>query len=98
MLPFTLSINELCTNAIKYGALSNNSGRVHIALTLEDDARRLKLTWTEKDGPTVREPTHRSFGTKLINRLAEQLQGNVRLHYPPAGVLYELDAPVAALR
>ena len=98
VLPLTMSLNELCTNAVKYGALSNAAGRIEIASAIDDKALRFKLTWTETGGPPVREPTRRSFGTRLINRLAEQLHGDVRLRYEPAGVVYELDVPLAALR
>ena len=96
VLPITLSLNELCTNAVKYGALSNSTGRVEIALPVDD--KTLKLMWTEKGGPPVSEPTRRSFGTRLIERLAEQLHGGVRLKYEPAGFAYELDVPLSALR
>ncbi len=96
VLPITLSLNELCTNAVKYGALSSSKGRIAIALTV--DKKNLKLTWTEKGGPSVRAPKRRGFGTRLIGRLAEQLHGDVRLKYEPAGLVYELDVPVSALR
>ena len=98
VLPLTMSLNELCTNAVKYGALSNPTGRIEIAAAVEEKAPRFRLTWIEKGGPAVREPTRRSFGTRLINRLAEQLHGQARLRYEPAGVVYELDAPLAAVR
>ncbi len=98
VLPFTMSLNELCTNAVKYGALSNTTGRIEITSVVDEKAQRFKLTWTEKGGPPVREPTRRSFGTRLINRLADQLHGDVRLKYEPAGVVCELDVPLAALR
>lgn len=98
VLPLTLSLNELCTNAVKYGALSNSTGRVEIASTVDEKAQRFKLTWTESGGPVVREPARRGFGTRLIGRLADQLHGDVRLRYEPAGAVYELDAPLAALR
>ena len=77
VLPLTMSLNELCTNAVKYGALSVNEGRIVIASSVDDWAQRIKLIWTESGGPPVREPTRHSFGTRLINRLAEQLHGEV---------------------
>jgi two-component sensor histidine kinase len=98
VLPLTMSLNELCTNAVKYGALSVPEGRIAISLAPDAAAQRLRLVWTETGGPAVREPVRTSFGTRLINRLAEQLHGNARLHYAPEGVVYELDVPVAALR
>lgn len=93
-----MSLNELCTNAVKYGALSNTTGRIDITSTVDEKAQRFRLTWTERGGPAVQEPTRRSFGTRLINRLAEQLQGNVRLRYEPTGLVYELDVSLAVLR
>ena len=98
VLPLTMSLHELCTNAVKYGALSNATGRINITSIVDDKAQRLKLTWTESGGPVVREPTRHSFGTRLINRLADQLHGNVRLRYEPEGVVYELEVPLAALQ
>jgi two-component sensor histidine kinase len=98
VLPLTMSLNELCTNAVKYGALSAADGRISIALAPDQQAQRVKLTWTETGGPVVREPTRRGFGMRLINRLADQLHGNGRLRYAPQGVEYELDVPLAALR
>jgi two-component sensor histidine kinase len=93
-----MSLNELCTNAVKYGALSNSTGRIEIKSQVDEKAQRFKLKWTERGGPADQEPTQRSFGTRLINRLAEQLQGDVRLRYEPAGMVYELDIPLAVLR
>lgn len=95
VLPLTMSLNELCTNAVKYGALSNTTGRINITSTVEDKAQRLRLTWKESGGPVVREPTQSSFGTRLINGLADQLHGNVRLRYEPIGLVYELDIPLS---
>jgi len=98
VLPLTMSLNELCTNAVKYGALSNAAGRIELTLTVDKKTQLFKLTWTEKGGPAVQEPTRRSFGTRLINRLADQLHGDVRLRYEPAGFVYELDIPLAVLQ
>jgi two-component sensor histidine kinase len=96
VLPISLSLNELCTNAVKYGALSNRRGRIEITSRIDEST--LKLTWTESGGPVVREPTRHSFGTRLIGRLAKQLHGEVKLKYEPAGFVYELNIPLSALR
>jgi two-component sensor histidine kinase len=98
VLPLTMSLNELCTNAVKYGALYNTMGHIDITSTVDKKTLRFKLTWTETGGPAVQEPTRRSFGTRLIGRLADQLQGRVKLRYEPTGVVYELDIPLAVLR
>lgn len=98
VLPLAMSLNELCTNAVKYGALSNRTGRIEIASAVDETAQRLKLTWTEQDGPAVVEPTRRSFGTRLMGRLADQLRADVRLKYEPKGAVYELDVPLTSLQ
>jgi two-component sensor histidine kinase len=97
VLPITMSLNELCTNAVKYGALSNPAGRIELASAVDEKTRRFRLTWTEKDGPAVEPPTRRGFGTRLITRLADQLLGHAELKYEPAGLVYELDVPLEAL-
>lgn len=98
ILPLIMSLNELCTNAIKYGALSNETGRVNITTTVDEKTQLFTLTWTETGGPMVQAPTRRSFGTRLLGGLATQLHGDVRVRYDPVGVAYELNIPLALLR
>ena len=98
ILPLTMSLNELCTNAVKYGALSSETGRVEIASMVNEETQLFMLTWTETGGPHVHEPTRRSFGTRLLGALATQLHGDVRVRYEPAGVVYHLEIPLALLR
>jgi two-component sensor histidine kinase len=98
VLPLTMSLNELCTNAVKYGALSVPAGRIAITLLVDEKSDRFKLTWTEADGPIVQESKRLSFGTRLINRLAEQLHGKAHLTYETQGITYELDIPLSALQ
>jgi PAS domain S-box-containing protein len=75
-LALAMALQELATNAVKYGALSNETGQVRIAWRDGDD--RLHLTWTEQGGPAVTPPSRRGFGTRLIERsLASDLDGEV---------------------
>jgi two-component sensor histidine kinase len=92
-----MTLNELCTNTTKFGALSIPSGRIEIAWAVDGPASRLHLTWSEKDGPIVQAPTKRSFGTRLIETLGQQLKGEVRITYEPSGLVYALDVPLASL-
>ena len=85
VLPLAMSLNELCTNAVKYGALTVTAGRVAISVVAGEQSQRFKMTWTETGGPVVRQPKRQSFGTRLLNRLADQLDGNVQLNYEPGG-------------
>lgn len=98
VLPLAMVLNELCTNAVKYGALSNKAGRVEITTVVDDARERFRLTWTERDGPVVQEPTYRNFGTRLIERsFASQLKAGAQLTFLPAGVVCVLDIPLASL-
>jgi two-component sensor histidine kinase len=97
VLPLTMTLNELCTNAVKYGALSNPAGRAEIASRVDAKTQRFALTWIEHGGPVVQKPTRSGFGTRLIARLADQLTGHAQLEYEPAGVRYALDVPISAL-
>lgn len=97
VIALAMTFNELCTNATKFGALSTPAGRIEIAWTIDEDTQRLQLTWTEKSGPSVERPTRRSFGTRMMETLGQQLNGRVKLDYQPAGFVYTLDAPVTSL-
>jgi len=97
VIAFAMTLNELCTNATKFGALSVPAGRIEIAWTIENDAR-LRLTWREKGGPAVHAPTRQSFGTRLIETLGKQLGGKVELIYDPNGLVFVLDVPLSSLK
>ena len=68
---------ELSTNAAKYGSLSAVDGRVQIVWSRTADGR-LSLRWIELGGPTVAPPTHRGFGTRVMENIIGQLGGEVR--------------------
>ena len=72
-------------------------GRVDIGWTSDPTSQRLQLTWAERNGPAVRAPDKRSFGTRLIETLGRQLKGDVHLGYEPGGFTYVLDVPLASL-
>jgi two-component sensor histidine kinase len=97
VVAIAMALNELCTNTTKFGALSVPAGSVDIAWTLDPGTQRLHLTWTEKNGPAVRAPDKRSFGTRLIETLGKQLKGDVHLKYETSGLVYAFDVPLASL-
>ena len=92
-----MTLNELCTNTTKFGALSVPTGRIEIVWMIDEATQRLRLTWSEKNGPTVHAPSRQSFGTRLIGSLGQQLKGQVNLAYDPSGFVYVLDVPMASL-
>jgi two-component sensor histidine kinase len=97
IMPLTLILNELCTNATKYGALSSEAGHVLLSWR-RDDAKTIVFRWTEIGGPTVAPPGPKSFGTRLIEEaLPRQLGGTGRLTFSPPGVAFELAVPLENL-
>lgn len=98
VIALAMTLNELCTNTTKFGALSSPSGRVEVAWSIDEDRQRLHLIWTERGGPPVHPPTRRSFGTRMMETLGQQLNGRVKLSYDPSGFVYSLDVPLASLR
>ncbi len=96
VLALGIAFNELATNAVKYGAFSNEAGKISIKWTLENkpDGRWLCLYWIEKDGPPVTSPTRKGFGSRVIEQgLAHELEGKVTLDYSPGGIVCTIDVP-----
>ncbi|HEX2558885.1 HWE histidine kinase domain-containing protein [Phenylobacterium sp.] len=93
----SLAMHELATNALKYGALSTERGRVEVRWTRQPDGG-FELTWTESGGPMVRAPTHRGFGSTLLEQVTgRELNGESRVEYRPTGVRVQLRAGPAAV-
>ncbi len=98
ILPLTLALNELCTNATKYGSLCIPAGGVALTWALDDTGTSLIFRWVESGGPVVLPPKSRSLGSKLVEEvLPRQLGGRASLNFHPAGLEYELAVPVAHL-
>lgn len=96
VIALAMTFNELCTNTTKFGALSVPSGQVDVAWEISSD-QRLLLTWTERNGPPVSLPSRRSFGTRMMESLGQQLSGHVKLAYDPEGFVYHLNVPLAGI-
>ena len=95
-LSVALAIHELATNAVKYGALANEAGRIVVEWSIDEveGGRRLHLVWREEGGPPVRYPTRRGFGLRLLEYgLAAELGGKVSVTFARTGVRYVIDAP-----
>jgi PAS domain S-box-containing protein len=92
-LALGIAFNELATNAVKYGALSNAAGSILIAWTMETTpiGQRLLLNWKEKDGPPVTPPAHKGFGSGVIEH---GLEGTIHLDYRPDGLVCTMDIPL----
>jgi two-component sensor histidine kinase len=93
----SLALHELCTNAVKHGALEGGgAGGVDLTWTLSDASPRvLRLAWREQGGPEVRRPEGKGFGRRLLEQgLARELGGVVTLSFEAAGVSCVIEAPL----
>ena len=96
-LALGIAFHELATNAVKYGAFSNDTGTVAIdwSQTTGSQGERLLIHWRETGGPPVTKPSHRGLGSKVLERgLAHELGGTVTLDYRSDGVVCTIDTPV----
>ena len=95
-LALGIAFNELATNAVKYGAFSNEAGTIAITWTLDDepDGRWLCLHWREKDGPEVTPPSRKGFGSRVLEQgLAHELNGKIGLNYASGGIVCTIHVP-----
>jgi two-component sensor histidine kinase len=97
-LALAMALQELATNAVKYGALSNRDGSIEVSWSVQNGSQppNLVLRWSETGGPKVGAPTRRGFGSRLIERsLAQDLNGDVEIAFRPDGVVCTVVAPIA---
>jgi two-component sensor histidine kinase len=98
-LSLAMAVQELATNAVKYGALSNGEGQIGISWTTdpERDPALLQIRWAETGGPPVHPPTRRGFGTRLLERsLSHEVDGKVEIEFRPTGVVCTIEAPLGS--
>ena len=97
-IPIGLIVNELVTNAVKYGALSNTSGHIDIGWRLvERNDYQVELTWQESGGPIVRHGAA-GFGTKLIDRVLHDIGAEIEMKFDPQGLHCRLAFPLQRTR
>jgi two-component system CheB/CheR fusion protein len=84
-----LALHELTTNAVKYGALSVPSGRIALTWRLQSGSR-LSVRWVETGGPPVTVPTRKGFGTRVVTRICEQLNGELNFDWRADGLICDI--------
>ncbi|BAT58044.1 blue-light-activated histidine kinase [Variibacter gotjawalensis] len=92
-LSLSLLLHELSTNAVKYGALSNDLGVVDLSWRVDDATKELVIDWRESGGPTVGPPSQKGFGSRLI-AMGLIGTGGVTLSYHTSGLHGEFRAPL----
>jgi PAS domain S-box-containing protein len=87
-----LALHELATNAAKYGALSNEPGRVDLSWRTEPG--KLELVWVESDGPEISPPNRRGYGSRaIVAGIERQLNGVVHFDWRASGLRCTLSVP-----
>ncbi len=95
-LAIALALHELFTNTLKYGALSNDEGKVELMWRYLEGHGKLHIEWRERGGPPVVRPRRRGFGSLMLERtLARDLDGRVELAFEPAGVVCSIEMPIS---
>ena len=92
-LALGLVFHELITNAVKYGALSAEDGRVRVHWP-NGDVGSFDITWEEHSDRTVKKPEKKGFGMELIEReLKSALGAHAQFVYTPHGLTVRISIP-----
>ncbi len=99
-LTLSMAMHELCTNAVKYGALSTETGRIIVEWSSQrqQEDTMFTLRWSERGGPPVSPPERSGFGTRMIERaLAAELSARIELEFPPTGLVCTLQCALPSI-
>ena len=91
-----MALHELATNAVKYGALGNDTGTIRIRWSVTDGSTEpeFRMTWSEQGGPAVAAPKRTGFGRTVMERMiAGTLGGTAALEFAPTGILWTFACP-----
>ncbi|MBT9372003.1 HWE histidine kinase domain-containing protein [Rhizobium sp. CSW-27] len=105
IIALSLIIHELGTNALKYGALSQDAGQIVVSWRryqpegqeTEQTGEHIDLIWRERNGPTVSEPGSQGFGTDLVRRMSAGLGGECTFSYEPSGLVVHFSMRAASV-
>ena len=96
---FALVVHELATNASKHGALSTTSGSVSIRWSVRSNGSgpKLRFIWQEHGGPPVEKPSHKGFGTVLLEHAIAGIDSSPTIDFAPEGLRYETETALIML-
>jgi two-component sensor histidine kinase/FixJ family two-component response regulator len=97
---FALIVHELCTNAAKYGALSNAKGEVIAEWSLggAGAGAYMDFSWQERGGPPVEPASHQGFGLSLINAMGSTPTEEPVIGFAPEGFACRIRVPLNTIR
>lgn len=97
---FALIVHELCTNAAKYGALSNAAGDVTVSWQMGGTGAGsyLQFSWVERGGPPVEPATHEGFGLSLITAMGSTPSGDPVIKFAPEGFSCTMRVPLDTIQ
>ncbi|HET9717722.1 MAG TPA: HWE histidine kinase domain-containing protein [Pseudolabrys sp.] len=98
VVPLSMALHELATNAVKYGALAVSGGFIDLRWQIRDD-QWVELDWKERGGAEVKDPSARGFGTSLIKRvLSNDLDATTEIIFEPDGLRCLVRFPIRVSR
>jgi len=99
VVPLSMVLHEMTTNAAKYGALSTRQGRIEITWQVTGGIEKsVELAWLERGGRKVKAVAPTGFGTKLIDHvISHDLDGKTKLDFDRDGVRWTIAFPVRGL-
>ena len=93
----SLALHELAVNAMRYGSLSTENGKVEVVWRRTPEGG-FALEWLETGGPPANAPTTKGFGATLIEDVAgRELGGSAHINYKPSGVTAMIQGAAEAL-
>lgn len=93
----SMAFHELMTNALKYGALSDEHGKVAVHWALSGvEKTELSISWVESGGPETRQPSKRGFGSTMLEEmLAMEFDGSAEVSFPPQGLQFKFSGTLS---
>lgn len=86
----TLMLNELCTNAMKHGALNSETGSISLKWSLGE---KVEFVWREDVDISAIGTPGQGFGSQILNRIVPlDLKGEVHYDLLSSGLVYRVTA------
>ncbi len=93
LMGLSMILHELYTNAVKYGSLCAEGGRVELDWSIEED--QVRVIWTEHGGTCASELPSSGFGQRMIALTVQSdLKGTIERDWRPEGLCAQIRFPL----